>query len=350
MCFGQPEFPREAEQPTARGKIFKMKLKRRRSPAAADQTEPRDPRKLSKLDSTASTLANNQQASVRKPMSIDVQPRPGTVVSTIDAENGADRNSLRIEQLRSSQNDREPTSISSESTLMSTTVFHGTPLRDRTTFIENRNAPEELRSYTFQQFISLRFYSALTFELKRSTKMTNSELAVCFDLISRTSRQDYQSSSIGWNPDNKMKEMSDKEMLYLLVRQAEGYTGIEKVSKQGSGADEADAILGFMSFKIEPEDEEHRMMRPVEYIYELHLDDRLRGQGLGGRMLKWAESQARLVNISKVMLTVFRANEGAMRLYEREGFVKDGLSPADRVTRRRVFKSDYVIMSKELPF
>ncbi|KAJ4987831.1 N-acetyltransferase [Stagonosporopsis vannaccii] len=346
MCFGDSDPVGETTQPTARGNVFSMKLKRRRSPPAAEPAESQDSRKLSRLDSAASTIANNPQVPHGKLMSIEEQPEPNLVVSATDAENGADRDSVRVEQLRS-QNFREPTSISSESTL-TTSFTHGTPLVHRTAFIEAHNAPEELRSYTFQQFIGLDFYPALRFELRRSSKMTNSELAVCFDLVSKTSRQDYQSSSLGWNPNNKMHEMADREMLYLLVRQAEGYSGVDKINHPSSSAHNTGAILGFLSFKFEPEDEEHRMMRPVEYIYELHLDDRLRGRGLGSRMLRWAESQARLVNIGKLMLTVFRVNEGARRLYEREGFATDGLSPADRVTRRKVFKADYIIMSKEL--
>ncbi|KAF2624412.1 acyl-CoA N-acyltransferase [Macroventuria anomochaeta] len=178
--------------------------------------------------------------------------------------------------------------------------------------------------------------------------MNNSELAACFDLIAKTSQQDYKSSSRGWDPDYKMEEMSDKEMMYLLIRQAKGYVGMDRVSEQDSSANHAGAILGFISFKFEPEEEELKMMRPVQYIYEIHLDDRLRNQGLGGRMIQWAESQARLVKISKMMLTMFTVNKGARRVYEREGFVKDELSPGDRVTRRKVIEADYIIMSKEL--
>ncbi|KAF1358143.1 acyl-CoA N-acyltransferase, partial [Lizonia empirigonia] len=164
-------------------------------------------------------------------------------------------------------------------------------------------------------------------QLLRSTKMRNDDLAACFDLISKTSQQDYKASSRGWNPIVKMEEMQDKDMMYLLVRQAEGYLGVDK---------------------LEPEDEEMNKMRSVLYIYEIHLDDRLRGQSLGGRMIRWAESQACLVKITKMMLTVFTVNEGARRLYKREGFVTDESSPEDRVTRRKVIKADYIIMSKEL--
>lgn len=343
MCFGHSDLEGESEQMTTRGKVHKPMLKRRRSPAAADNAEPQDPRKLSKLDSTASTLAQTQQMSPQKPSGLQPSPKP-----TSPPHNNADHESLRAERLQTARDAQARTSTSTELTLPSRRINYDTPLEQRTAYIETHNAPAELYLYTFQQFVNLRFYPALHFELKGSTKMSNSELAACFDLISKTSQQDYKSSSRGWDPDYKMEEMSDQEMVYLLVRQAEGYIGIEKAEEQESSEGHAGAILGFLSFKFEPEDEELKKMRPVQYIYEVHLDDRLRGQSLGGRMLQWAESQARLVNISKMMLTVFTVNEGARRLYEREDFVKDELSPEDRVTRRKVIKADYIIMSKEL--
>ncbi|KAJ8115275.1 hypothetical protein OPT61_g3044 [Boeremia exigua] len=343
MCFGDSDPLPEGLQTTTRGKFHKTKLKRRRSPAEADQGEPQDPRKLSKLDSTASTLANNQQTSRQGPSSTQ---EPSKLRSSLAnaADNDTDNGSLRIEQLHPQRSTQDCISFSSENTLP-TGITKDTPLKYRTAYIEAHNAPEELYSYTFQAFVTLPFYSAVRFELKRSTKMTNSELAVCFDLISTTSQQDYKSSSRGWDPVYKMQEMSDNDMMYLLVRQAEGHIGADRASEHSH---HAGVILGFLSFKLEPEDEELKMMRPVQYIYELHLDDRLRGRGLGGRMMKWAEDQARLVKVSKMMLTVFMVNEGARRLYEREGFVKDALSPEDRVTRRKVIKADYVIMSKEI--
>lgn len=347
MCFGDSDLVGAREPKAARSMIGSMKLKRRRSPTGAAQVEPQDSRKLSKLDSTASTLANKQQTTLQKPSSVQ-EPPSQSPPPAVDANDAADNTSVRIEQLQSLQSVRESTSISSESTLSMPSIPDCTPLEQRTALIEAQAAHEAPHSYTYQHFAGLKLYPAIRFELKRSTKINNSELAACFDLISKTSQQDYKSSSLGWDPDYKMEEMTHKEMMYLLVRQADGYMGIDKVSGQGSDVNNAGALLGFLSFKLEPEDEEHHKMRPVQFIYEIHLDDRLRGQGLGGRMLRWAEGQARLVNISKTMLTVFTVNEGARRLYEKEGFVKDGLTPPDRVTRRKIIKADYMIMSKEL--
>lgn len=348
MCFGHSDSEGKRGQMTPRGKTHTSLLKRRRSPATeADAAEPQDARKLSKLDSTASTLANNPQMSPQKPSSVHEPPKPSSV-SANGADNNVDSDSVHIEPLQSTQTLQDRIPSSPESSISLPSITDDTPLEQRTALLEAHNAPEELHSYTFQQFVDLRFYCALRLELKRSTRMSNSELAACFDLISKTSQQDYKSSSRGWDPDYKLEEMSDREMMYLLVRQAEGYIGLDRVGDGESSAQHAGAILGFMSFKLEPEDEELKLMRPVLYMYEIHLDDRLRGQSLGGKMISWAISQARLVKISKMMLTVFTVNESARRLYDREGFVKDGISPEDRVTRRKVIKADYIIMSKEL--
>ena len=324
-------------------KIHKPELKRRRDPAKADYAELQGLRKCPRIKSTASTIVKNQSISPTNPSGPQQSPKPSSP-SPYDADN----NSLRIRQLHSAQTYQNCASLSSEHTLFRSSISEDTPLDHRLAFIESYHASEELCIHTFQNFVDLPFFPALHLQLLRSTDMKNDELAMCFDLISKTSQQDYKRSSRGWHPTDKMIEMQDKEMMYLLVRQAEGYIGVNKVSEQESGNKHAKSILGFLSFKVEPEDEEFHKMRPVLYIYEVHLDDRLRGQSLGGRMIKWAESQARLVEVSKMMLTVFTANEGARRMYEREGFVKDEASPEDRITRRRVIKADYIIMSKEL--
>ena len=314
-----------------------------RSSVKADYAELHGPRKCSKLNSTASAVVKNQPISPTIPPGPQQPPKP-----SLPPPHDADNDSSRIRQFQFSQKYQNRASPSSKYTLPQPNIGADTPLDHRLAFIESYHASEEVYTHTFQNFLDLPIFPALRLQLLRSTQMKNDELAVCFDLISKTSQQDYKRSSRGWHPTDKMVEMQDKEMMYLLVRQADGYIGVDKVSEQESSDEHARSILGFLSFKIEPEDEEFQKMRPVLYIYEVHLDDRLRGQGLGGRMIRWAESQARLIRVTKIMLTVFTANEGARRMYEREGFMKDDASPEDRITRRKVIKADYIIMSKEL--
>lgn len=343
MFFGNFDSNVEPEQMSTRSKIHKPELKRMRSSAKADYAELQGPRKCSKLNTTARSLVKNWSISSTKLSGPKQPPKPSS-----PPPYDADNDSLRIRQLHCPQTYQNRASQLSEYMLPRSSISEDTPLDHRLAFIEFYHASEELYIQTFQNFLDLPFFPALHLQLLRSTQMKNEELAVCFDLISKTSQQDYKRSSRGWHPTDKMVEMQDKEMLYLLVRQADGYIGVDKVSEQESSSKHARSILGFLSFKVEPEDEEFQKMRPVLYIYEIHLDDRLRGQSLGGRMIRWAESQARLVKVTKVMLTVFTANEGARRMYEREGFVKDEASPEDRITRRKVIKADYIIMSKEL--
>ena len=88
--------------------------------------------------------------------------------------------------------------------------------------------------------------------------------------------------------------------------------------------------------------------REVVYIYEIHLDESLRGQGLGSRLVGFVEHVARECHIGKTMLTVFTVNKGAKKLYEKLGYTKDACSPGDRVMRTKTIKADFVIMSKKI--
>jgi ribosomal protein S18 acetylase RimI-like enzyme len=83
-------------------------------------------------------------------------------------------------------------------------------------------------------------------------------------------------------------------------------------------------------------------------MYEIHLMDKLRGCGLGSKLMEFLEMAARQTGLSKTMLTVFASNGAARRLYEKLGYEKDACSPEDRIVRRRAIKADYIIMSKEL--
>jgi ribosomal protein S18 acetylase RimI-like enzyme len=106
-------------------------------------------------------------------------------------------------------------------------------------------------------------------------------------------------------------------------------------------------ILGFISFMFTYDDPPHDD-REVLYIYEIHLDEQLRGQRLGPYLMTFVENVARACQIKKTMLTVFTANKRAKGIYESLGYGKDECSPDDRVTRNKVIKADYVIMSKSI--
>lgn len=190
------------------------------------------------------------------------------------------------------------------------------------------------------------------------------DIKACIDLVEATSGRDYKASSIGWHRSAKMEEMTDKEMIYLIVRadntetistlsEAQGRTTnlsntVDHALSSGTPTlTHSSRIVGFLSFMFTNDDPPYED-REVVYIYEIHLDESLRGRGLGSALIRFAEHAAQHCGITKTMLTVFTANLGARTLYERLGYTKDACSPRDKVMRRKVVKADYIIMSKEL--
>ncbi|EUC43422.1 hypothetical protein COCMIDRAFT_100858 [Bipolaris oryzae ATCC 44560] len=181
----------------------------------------------------------------------------------------------------------------------------------------------------------------LKFDLVTSaTQLKEEDLQACLELIEQTSGDDYRASRIGWNTRKKREEMMDKDMIYLLVRRANPDTVPPTTATSPNTP-----ILGFTSFMFTWDDPPHQD-RAVVYIYEIHLSPTLRKQGLGSRLMSFVEAVARACSIEKTMLTVFVANAGAKKMYEKLGYERDECSPVDRVMRRKVVRAEYVIMSK----
>ena len=131
--------------------------------------------------------------------------------------------------------------------------------------------------------------------------------------------------------------MKDGQMYYLLV-QAESAVDASLPLKNPS-------IVGFLSFMITNDDPPFED-RLVVYIYEIHLDEGLRGSGLGTELMSIVREITKYCGVSKMMLTVFSKNTKARAFYHRFGFVKDQCSPEDREVRGRKIEADYVILSR----
>ena len=142
--------------------------------------------------------------------------------------------------------------------------------------------------------------------LESSASIAPTAFEGCFDLISHTSRESYQNSSVGWSASGKRKEMRLPDLRYLLVTR----------TASSSSADTEINVEAFLSFMLTYEDG-----CEVIYCYEIHLAPSLRRCGLGRRLMRAMEDIGRAAGVQKAMLTVFVANEAGMKFYEQLGWV-----------------------------
>jgi ribosomal protein S18 acetylase RimI-like enzyme len=197
----------------------------------------------------------------------------------------------------------------------------------RTLYVQDQLDKDNIELQAYRGEVPLHFQYVRT-----AAELDKGDLEACFKLIEATSGDDYKASSMGWKPKKKKEEMKDKEMQYLLVKEGDSVAG---------------NLLGFISFMFTMDDPPFQS-NEVVYIYEVHLDDSLRGRGLGSRMIRFVEVACHRCGFLKAMLTVFKSNAAARGLYEKLGYGKDQCSPEDRVVRGRTIEADYLIMSKFL--
>lgn len=169
-----------------------------------------------------------------------------------------------------------------------------------------------------------------------SSELTDNELHECYNIIKSTSRKDYESSSFGWHPKRKKREMKEDDMRYLLVRSS---------ANRQSESTGQEPIQAFLSFMLT---HDSTPSVPVLYIYEIHLQKQLRRVGLGAYLMEIVEGIAEKIGVSKLMLTCFVSNGTAHSFYEKRGYGTDVSSPEDRITRDKTVKPDYLIMSKDV--
>ena len=86
------------------------------------------------------------------------------------------------------------------------------------------------------------------------------------------------------------------------------------IATAADASDSDDAAFAFLQLRFELEEGECAAV-PVLYVYELQLSEPLRRVGLGSRLMAAAMQLCVACGLQRVMLTVLRNNEAAMRLY-----------------------------------
>jgi ribosomal protein S18 acetylase RimI-like enzyme len=154
----------------------------------------------------------------------------------------------------------------------------------------------------------------------------------CLDLFQVNMGDYYRNSSWGLNLEEKRTEWTHTNARFLVL--------LSKSSKQ---PDNDMVVVGFCHYRFDYNDETDPT-EVVLYVYELQIQDQYKRQGLGRYLMTLLEQLARSMDITKVMLTVFRANHGAMRFYhDILHYSIDDSSPS----KHKEF-ADYEILSKQV--
>ena len=91
----------------------------------------------------------------------------------------------------------------------------------------------------------------------------------------------------------------------------------------------------------------------VVYCYEIHLKPTLQRKGLGEILIRAMEAIGASIGVKMAMLTVFVANEAAIKFYKRNGYFwydEEPLPPRKKLRGRLTEqpKPTYVILAKDL--
>ncbi|KAJ8914358.1 hypothetical protein NQ315_011346, partial [Exocentrus adspersus] len=141
--------------------------------------------------------------------------------------------------------------------------------------------------------------------VKRVTDLDDIVLQWAFNLIKCNLKEKYEQSSWGWNDEEKMTELSDKNAWYLIAKEEKG------------------DMLGFSHFRFDLD-----QGIEVLYCYELQLVPTTRGKGLGKYMMQILEAIALVNNMRKVVLTVLKNNPCSV-FFKLMGYKIDESSPED---------------------
>ncbi|KAI4736535.1 hypothetical protein E4T50_12958 [Aureobasidium sp. EXF-12298] len=214
--------------------------------------------------------------------------------------------------------------------------FHPRSVEQGTESVAGTSTP----GFKIDMFTSFNLFEQVEAEMMTATPRTSQTL---FELIKHTSYKDYNASSQGWHDENKLEEMADEDMRYLVVRLDGGH--LPAPEKQWTKNPKLDqSIIGFLSFMVTQEEDEN-----VVYIYEIHISDHYREYGLGRHLFSMVEHIGKVTGMDKAMLTVFKRNTHARRWYDSRGYSVDEISPRPRKLRGgRSIEPDYEILSKRL--
>ena len=176
----------------------------------------------------------------------------------------------------------------------------------------------------------------------------------------------YTQSSWGLDVEEKLNELQHSDARFLVVlssnNDATDENAVTKIeAKNGDTTnDKAEnldintidnyeecTVHGFAHFRYELDDD-NRPKFPITYLYELQIHPSMQKLGLGNKLMTIIELTSLRMQMKKIMLTVFRSNEGAMRFYKKKRMYDIDSSSPSNFSGEENEKCDYEILSKPL--
>ena len=129
-----------------------------------------------------------------------------------------------------------------------------------------------------------------------------------YRLLEANMRVAYEGSAWGWDGPAKQEELDENDARFAVARFQ-------------------DDLVAFAHFRFETDDDDDPT-RVVLYVRELQTQKEWRGHGIGATLIHICDVIANDLHLDALMVTVFKQNLGARRLYDRLGFVLDPNDPS----------------------
>ena len=138
-------------------------------------------------------------------------------------------------------------------------------------------------------------------------------------------------ASWGWSDKGKRSELKESNALFLLAYVVDPETKTRQSQP-----------IAFSHFRFDYE----ALKKTNElYMYEIHLEEAWRGQGLGKFMMQTLEFLGIKFGMDYLMMTVFKANDKAMHFYmDNLKYKIDSTSPSKNLE----FEEPHELLSKPL--
>ncbi|KAJ3204560.1 hypothetical protein HDU82_005755 [Entophlyctis luteolus] len=201
-------------------------------------------------------------------------------------------------------------------------------------------------------------HRSVTFALFPFEALPPALFSFAFNLVKSNMHSLYSSAAdTGWSDKRKRKEMRDPHGRYLFAFWSDKAGPDAPVISYTEYHPQLSGIpIGFLYFVFCLEssfDDADGGMHgdgeaPVVYCMELQIIPEAQNSGLGETMMRIHEAIGKKLGLRKSMLTVFKANERAIRFYTRLGYSCDRISPSIALTEQEAKDYSYEILKIDL--